>query len=352
MAVFNTYYSANEILGYEALFNLVLSDRSDGKTFNCKVRALEDYDKYGHTTVYVRRFDTEITPKMYLTFFNEVFNVEKYAWYEEKYEFKYSKAGVEIRLRDKYENKKEGWEWIVYFLPLSKAGKLKSQLDIQNIHMIDFDEYMPLDGRYLKDEMILLMELWKSIDRDRDSTQCILLGNKIDLFCPFFDFFGIEIDIEKARVRTYRNGSVAVQVYINEEHREAREEGKFKSAVKGTSYEEYDSGGIMRKANINIQELDTNKYRYYASFITKYGEGSIWINNEDNGILISDRLRKDGIVYTDSTFTLPDGRKYFNIEVSKFKFGLKTVYYSNRLAVTSKNAYHKIQPILAKINVK
>lgn len=352
MAIFNTYYSANEILGYGALFNLVLSDRSDGKTFNCKVRALEDYEKLGETTVYVRRYDTEITPKMYNTFFNEVFLVDKYAHYEQKYEFRYSKAGVEIRERDKYEKKTEGWNWIVYFVPLSKAGKLKSQLDITNIRTIDFDEYMPLDGRYLKDEMMLLMELWKSIDRDRDRTQCILLGNKIDPFCPFFDFFGIDLDIEKARIRTYRNGSVAVQVYVNEEHREVRQESKFTSAIKGTAYEEYDAGGIMRKANISIVALDTNEYEYYCSFITKHGEGSIWRHKKDGGLLVSDRTRKDGMVITDTTFSLDDGRKYFNISVLKLGYTMKTIYYSNRFRCTSKTAFHKIQPILSKINAK
>lgn len=44
MSIFNTYFSARELLGYKALFNLVLSDRSDGKTFDTKVRALEDYE--------------------------------------------------------------------------------------------------------------------------------------------------------------------------------------------------------------------------------------------------------------------------------------------------------------------
>ena len=143
MAKFNTYYSAREILGYGALFNLVLSDRSDGKTFDCKVRALEDYEKYNETTLFVRRYDSELTPAMYMTFFNELEYVDKYKHYFIKYEFKYSKSGVLIREKDKYDNNKEGWDQLIYFIPLSKAGKLKSQLDITRIRTIDFDEYMP-----------------------------------------------------------------------------------------------------------------------------------------------------------------------------------------------------------------
>ena len=210
---------------------------------------------------------------------------------------------------------------------------------------------MPLDGRYLKDEMMLLMELWKSIDRDRDRTQCILLGNKINPFCPFFDFFGIELDIEKQRIRTYRNGGVAVQVYVNQEHREERKESKFQSVIKGTSYEEYDAGGIMRNMNITVVPLNTDEYFYECSFITKYGEGSIWRSNKDNGILISERIRKDGIVLTDSTYTEPD-RKCFNILISQYRFIIKTLYYSNRFRCTSKQAYHIVSPLLSKCNIK
>ena len=348
MAVFKTYYSAREILGYGALFNLVLSDRSDGKTFNCKVRALEDYEKYHETSIYVRRYDTEITPLMYETFFNEVELVPKYAHYFEKYEFRHSKAGVEIRERDKYEKKSEGWEWIVYFLPLSKAGKLKSQLDITNIRTINFDEYCPLDGRYLKDEMMLLMELWKSIDRDRDRTQCIILGNKIDPFCPFFDFFGIDLDIERQRIRTYRNGSVAVQIYVNKEHREDRKEMKFNDAIKGTAYEDYDGGGILRKMNINLEPLPPEAEPLY-SFITRYGEGSMYLY--DNKLYISDKIRRDKPVWTDETFTLNDGRRYMNVMYSQIRTSIKQYYYSNRLICTSKQAYHKFTPILHKSNI-
>ena len=57
---FKTYYSGRFVLSKNALMSLVLSDRSDGKTFDCKARILEDYEKFGHIGVYVRRWKTEI----------------------------------------------------------------------------------------------------------------------------------------------------------------------------------------------------------------------------------------------------------------------------------------------------
>lgn len=63
--MFNTYFSAKYILEKKALINQILSDRSDGKTFDCKYRALKDYKEHKDITVYMRRWKTEITQKMY-----------------------------------------------------------------------------------------------------------------------------------------------------------------------------------------------------------------------------------------------------------------------------------------------
>ena len=75
--MFNTYFDGKFVLEKNALFNIVFSDRSDGKTFDCKVRALEDYKNKKQITVYMRRYKTEITKKLYETFFDEVIRLKK-----------------------------------------------------------------------------------------------------------------------------------------------------------------------------------------------------------------------------------------------------------------------------------
>ena len=75
--MFKTYFSAKHVLEKGALINYVLSDRSDGKTFDCKVRALYDYKNYKHITVYVRRFKTELTASLYENFFSDVLGDSK-----------------------------------------------------------------------------------------------------------------------------------------------------------------------------------------------------------------------------------------------------------------------------------
>lgn len=336
---FNTYFTAREILGYGALWNLVLSDRSDGKTFNCKVRALEDYERAHETTLYVRRYDSEITPKMYNSFMNEVFEVEEFAHYGDKYEFKHSKAGVEIRPAGSEKN--APWDWLFYFIPLSKAGKLKSQLDITHIRTIDYDEYMPLDHRYLKDEMLLLAELWKSIDRDRDRTQVILLGNRIDPFCPFLSYFNIDISIDQPKLRLYRDNTLAIQIYANKEHRAQRKKSKFARLMAGTPYEEYDQGGILYNAHLDVRRLPRNANPIF-SFISEGKEGTIWLGDD---LYFSAVKRKDLVVLVDDMSKAKnDGRDY--LHASQANGPLRNYYYTNRLHMTAPELQPSVMTIL------
>lgn len=334
--MFNTYFSSKPILSKGALFNLVLSDRSDGKTFDSKITALDDFLEHGWVTIYMRRYHTEITSKMYNTFLNEVLSKPQFAKYA-KYKYKSDKSGVYICT-----DESDIYTQFIHFIPLSKAGKLKSQLDIDNIHKIFFDEYVPLDNVYLPDEMTLLLEMWKSVDRDRNSTQLICTGNKIRRFLPFLDFFGLGMSIEKNKLKTYRNGSLAVQIYSNAEHRNHRKSSKFNDLITGTSYEEYDQGGILR--DNYIPEASIDGANYWASFMSINGQGSIWLKGTQ--VIISDKVRKDGVLIVDKNY--PDEREQLNIMYPRVRAIFKDGYIKNSLTYSSSQAYNKFSPIMAK----
>ena len=337
--MFNTYFSARFVLSKKALFSLVLSDRSDGKTFDCKARALEDYEIDKSITVYIRRFKSEITEKMYKNWFDELFEnaPERFERFK-NWEFKGSKRGMQVR-----KNANEEWDWIVYFMPLSVASRLKSQIsDVYRIKTIDFDEYVPLDGIYLKDEMHLLLEFWKSIDRDRDLVQLVILGNRITPFNPVFDYFDIELKLTKDRLQLYRDGTLAVQMYSNKEHREKREEGRFRKLIKGTDYEDYDSGGILNILELKLRErkgLD-----YLCSFKTERGEGTIWFKH---GIMvISDYLRNDGYVITDKQYNL--NRKSYMCTFGNFAKNFKSIYRRGDMFFENEKSFYLFEKILIK----
>ena len=202
--IFSSYFSARFVLEKGAVFSLVLSDRSDGKTFDCKARALEDYEKNKHISIYVRRWKTELGPEVYNNFFSEVWeNNENYIRFSE-WEYKYSKTKIQVR-----KSKDDKWDTILYFIPLSVASRWKSKIqEIKRIHVIDFDEYVPMDNKYLPDEPTLLLDLWKTLDRDRNVLQMIILGNRIVPFCPVLSYFNIDLKIgSKDIIRLYKDNT-------------------------------------------------------------------------------------------------------------------------------------------------
>lgn len=342
---FDTYYTARPVLSKGAIFNYICSDRSDGKTFDCKIRALEDYALSRDITVYCRRFKTELPRETCENFFNDVVGdnkpeKQKYRDLYGKWKFKGSTKGVQVSLDDG-----KTWDWLIFFMPITMSGKRKSALDpfVQRIFTVDFDEYYPLDDRFAPNEMTSIIELWKSLDRDRDILQFNLLGNKIKPFSPFLDYFGIEVSIDKDKVRLYRDGTIAVQIYASKEHRTKRAKSRFSKAVEGTEYEGYNLGGVLDVLEIKI--ANHKGLDYLCSFKSERGEGTVWYNNKD--FVVSRQRRKDGYVLTDKMYNLD--REQYHITFGSFGKVFKNMYNTSSLFFEDEKSYYVFEPLLRKV---
>ena len=356
MNVYTKYYSAKPMLKKGALFNMCLSDRSDGKTFDIKYRILENYKnsggyQKGDQGMLVRRWATEITSAMTSSFFNEVLRVkEDMAKAYAGYEFMGTSGSVKIRPKEEEEGKKNThpWDVICYIVPLTKSGKLKSNWDVARLHEIDFDEYAPLDGRYIKDEMTYLLELYKSVDRDRYTTQLCCFGNKIDPFNPFFSFFKLDLSIEQSKIRTYRDGTLCVQIYSCDEHREHVAASPFSTLVDGTSYEGYNAGGILNASNFRIVQVDKQQDFYLCSFKTKHGEGSIWRQANTDTLIVSSDFRKDGMCIMDNNYTVPNKDTFIMTTTNGYTSLLRQYYQSQRIVLTSPSLHQALLLLLSR----
>lgn len=338
--LFKSYFSARFVLSKKALISLCLSDRSDGKTFDCKARALEDYEQNKDITIYVRRWKTELGPEVYNNFFNEVWeNNENYKKYSE-WEFKYSKNKIQVKTSPKSE-----WDTILYFIPLSVASRWKSKIqNVKRIKIIDYDEYIPMDNRYLPDETTLLLDLWKTIDRDRDEVQILICGNRIVPFCPILDYFNIDLKIgNKDMIRMYKDDTLAVQIYSNKEHREKREEGRFRKLVKDTKYNGYDTGEVLYALDLELKSHEG--FDYFCQFKTERGCGTLWY--KAGIIVVSEYKRKDGFILMDKNYNVV-GEKYL-CTYGKFPVLLKNVYRRNEMYFESERAFYIFEKILTKV---
>lgn len=356
--MFNSYFTSKPILSKNAIINLVTSDRSDGKTFDIKLKALADYYHNKDITVVCRRFKTEMDEEFYGNFFGEVLEKSKeelkglenvdLTWKDieimRTWKFTYQRKRIKV---DTGDGKKD---LIIIFTPISMTAKVKSVFNdyYKRIHLIRVDEYVPLDGVYLKNEPKILLELWKSIDRDRilDSnqkrTQLICTGNKITPFVPLLDYFNIELSLLSDKIRVYRNGTFGIQVYSSSEHREKRKNSPFNDLISGTDYEEYDNGGILN--TFSIKTMSRGNREYWASFKTSKGEGTIWYGNRE--FVISNYTRKDGILLVDNPYG--SDREETNIKYGLFGKVLKQAYYRDSLYFENERTFYMFEDILKK----
>lgn len=335
------YFNSSFIRSKKATWNCILSDRSDGKTFDCKIQALIDFLVDDKAHIYARRYDTEFTTIMKQTFMKKL--IRLYPVINEWCDFLYDDIGLKAKLKDEEESK---FRYIVYFIPLSMSGKLKSQIEDERIISIDYDEYIPLDGKYLKHEMKYCCELYKTVDRDRDEVQFCIFGNKITSFNPFFDFFNLSLTIEKDKIKTYKDDTVAVQIYHSKILMDKRSKSKFSKSVEGTTYEDYDKGGILQKNE--IMYADTKNTKFYVSFKTQLGEGSIWI--KDNGYyVVSTKRYGQDLIVTDTNYKLD--RPSIQCLAGNVSQVFKKLYRLNLLLYDSERAFYIFEPILKKINL-
>ena len=320
---FNEYFTREYLLSKNALFNGAFSDRSDGKTFNCKEYDLDEYIDNGHDSIYVRRFKTEFTKKMYSSFLNEVLLKSKKREKYLKYEFMTNKDGCYIKKKDTDEE----WHQFIYFIPITMSGKLKSSMNVDNIFHIDFDEYIPLDNIYAPDEMNLIIELWKSVDRDRDIVKFWFFGNKVHYYCPLFDYFKIDLKLSaKDTIRLYKNNTLAIQIYSSREHREKRKASRFNDLVKGTAYEDYENGGILKALELKYKKHQDSD-ECFSSFKTYLGEGTLWYDDNYNYI-VSCSTRKDKLVIADKVYD--DNRELVVVTLGKLAQAFKANYRMNK----------------------
>ena len=195
----------------------------------------------------------------------------------------------------------------------------------------------------MKSEMPILMEFYKSVDRDRDKTILNLYGNRIDNFNPFFDFFDIHLGIQKEKIRLYKNKTVAVQIYVNQNHREERKKSRFADMVRDTQYEGYNNGGTLFTDIIKIASPENASF--FSSFKSEYGEGTIYTRGTN--VIVSSKLRKDGGVIVDKIYNL--GRKEYICTYGSIPQWLKAVARTGKLFYDNENTYHNFEPILNKI---
>lgn len=210
------FYSLKPILKRKAVYNVIIGERSNGKTFACLKLALENYFTKGEQFAYIRRWSTDVKPSRLNQLFASVIDagfLEKYSHGD--YATIIFKSGCFYLANYNNEGKPiySDTDILGYAMSLNESEHLKS-ISFPTVSTIVFDEF--LSNNYLMNEFILFMNVVSTIVRQRTNVIIFMLGNTVSKYSPYFKELGLTNVLKMQQgtidVYTYGNSKLTVAV--------------------------------------------------------------------------------------------------------------------------------------------
>lgn len=188
------YFNLADCLNYDCVFNFNLGNRSTGKSFAHKKRAIDVYSKTKGKFVYIRRTQKNLD-EFAPTFFHDI--SEKYpASWDMMY-----KNGKFLMTFDKNVKEPE-YEVCGYAFSVAGLHNVKSAV-LRNVKTILFDEFIPDDLRYSHPADIFyepraLVGIYMTVARDYgkvidNEVRVYCVSNFVSMFNPYFTYFGVDL---------------------------------------------------------------------------------------------------------------------------------------------------------------
>ena len=219
-----SHYSLGPIMKENAHYNLIIGERSNGKTYASLLYVLTRYAKFGHEAAYLRRMQEDFIGKRGAGLFQPlVANGEIEKLTDGEWSDVYYYAG-RWYLCAYHEGKKGGVERVQDIKPFMYGFAL-TQMEHEkgtgypNVKTIIFDEFITRTA-YIRDEFVLFMNTLSTIIRSRDDVKIFMLANTVNKYCPYFDEMGLrhiremkqgEIDVYQLKHKSGKVLRVAVE---------------------------------------------------------------------------------------------------------------------------------------------
>ena len=213
------YWDINPILKFNAHYNVIFGERSNGKTYGVLQYGLEQYFKDKKEMAYIRRWEEDIKGSKAKTLFSPLVNngviakLSKGKYTDVVYN---NRAYYLARQDEKDENKMIlNKHPFCYSFALNQAEHYKSS-SYPKVETIIFDEFMTRKI-YLNDEFIEFQHLLSTIIRLKDTVKIFMVGNTVNQYCPYFSEMGLT-NVSKQEVGTielYTYANTTLRVAVN-----------------------------------------------------------------------------------------------------------------------------------------
>lgn len=212
---FKNHYNPTEILTKNTSYKMIISKRSDGKTYAMRLVLYYAFQKYGFTSVIVRRLAESIKKSMIEHDFDKIFlehpeiNFKKYDGVGY-----YNQSIRGFWFTDETQKKKKYDTPFVEYLSVSNSETTKSSKDYQNLFMVLFDEICSR-SKYLPDEFNMWCNLLSTIIRETLDCTVIMLGNPVSFVSPYFSNYGIKpLELPDNSITIYKSEKSQTSIAI------------------------------------------------------------------------------------------------------------------------------------------
>lgn len=212
------YYSSEKIDKIGAQYNMIISGRSDGKTYDIQKKIITKYATTGEQGALVRRWTEDFTGKRGQQMFSALVEngeIEKATggrWNNIKY---YASKWYFCNFDAESHKIVETDETPFCFGFALTSYEHDKSTSYNGVTTILFDEFMT-KFNYLADEFIMFCNVVSTIVRQRTNVKIYMLGNTVTKFCPYFKEMGL-IHIDKMKPGTidvYQYGDSGLKVAV------------------------------------------------------------------------------------------------------------------------------------------
>lgn len=227
------YYSLKNILQKDCIYNMIIGERSNGKTYSVLEYGIKKCfnektgERTSHDMAIIRRMEDDFKQNRASQVFASLINnglVEKYSkgkfntidYYSRKWYFAYYDTDKGKLIRDA--------KPFCYAFAISTMEHDKST-SYPNVETILFDEFLTRHY-YLAQEFVLFTNVLSTIIRERDNVKIFMLGNTVNKYCPYFEEMGLKhIDkMKSGDIDVYRYGDSGLSIAV--EYASATTKGK------------------------------------------------------------------------------------------------------------------------------
>lgn len=216
MAFQNKYYSLKNILSYHARYNIIIGERSNGKTYSVLERFIERYARTGAQCAIIRRWDEDFKSKRGASMFSALASDNKIAKLTNgEWTDTYYYAGKWYMCRYDEDGKRITDDNVFCYAFSISSGEHDKSTSYPAVKSILFDEFITRTA-YLPDEFVLFMNLLSTIIRERNDVEIFMLGNTVNKYCPYFKEMGLKHirEMQQGTIDLYKYGESGLTVAV------------------------------------------------------------------------------------------------------------------------------------------